>query len=251
MNMIGGMSVSSGSFILEQWLHVLRGITTQTDTFTSLSADLVGVGAGRAGEETETEEQAGAGHRHNGPDQLRTIQHLHLLLFLHSSSPSVSPTRSSQPNNKTPTPNNTTDELQKGQKQYTAKLGEGVRQRWAGLCTLTCVCVCVCLQPRTVCGLVSAVWGTGTPDDFTQAYMEKHVNWQHLIIVDVGVCRLLDFDFRSFVVITRWSGKKQWKPGKRTLYMASLAGWTNLWRANGERLSRSCDSNGCHSFKGC
>lgn len=32
--------------------------------------------------------------------------------------------------------------------------------------------------------------------------------------MDVGVCCLLDFDFRSFVVTKLWSGKKQWKPGK-------------------------------------
>lgn len=42
-------------------------------------------------------------------------------------------------------------------------------------CVRLHVYVCVCLQPHTACGLVS-VWETGTPDIFTHAYMEKHVN---------------------------------------------------------------------------
>lgn len=118
-----------------------------------------------------------------------------------------------QTTNKTPTPNNTTDELQKGLKQNTAKRG-GSAEMGGPVYAYMCMCVCLsAAAPYSVCGLVS-VWGTGTPDVFTHAYMEKHVDWQHLIIVDVGVCCLLDFDFRSFVVMKRWSGKKLWKPGK-------------------------------------
>ncbi len=165
----------------------IQHFVTSTDLFASLSPDLVGIGAGRAGEETKTEEQAGAGHRHNGPEQLRTIQHFHLLLLftppLHLSLPLAPLTQ--QTKLQPPTIRQTNC---KRTEAVNCKMGEGgVWQRWAGLCTLTCVCVCVCLQPRTVCGLVS-VWETATPDVFTHAYMEKHVNWQHLIIVDVGVC---------------------------------------------------------------
>lgn len=76
--------------------------------------------------------------------------------------------------------------------------------------------------------------------------MENMSTRQHLIIVDVGVCGLLDFDFRSFVVMTRWSGKKQRKPGKNSIY-GIISGTDqsvmSQWR---EDLSRSCDSR-CHS----
>lgn len=75
--------------------------------------------------------------------------------------------------------------------------------------------------------------------------------------MDVGVCGLLDFDFRSFVVMKRWSGQKQWKPGKELQNMASLAGW------NVSEDGPICDEptergspghvtpDGCHGFKGC
>lgn len=125
------------------------------DLFPSLSSDLVSFGAGRAGEETETAEQAGAGHWHNGPEQLRTIRRLHLLLLfftppLHRSLSLAPLTRKT---NKTPNPNNT-DTLQTDWSS-TLQTG-GVRQRWAGLCTLTCVCVCLSAAPYGV-----RDWDTG------------------------------------------------------------------------------------------
>lgn len=79
-----GLLVSCDSHVWKEWLcfeSKIQHAVTSTDLSAFLSSDLVGVGAGRAGEETETEEQAGAGHRHNGPEQLRTNQHLHLLLL--------------------------------------------------------------------------------------------------------------------------------------------------------------------------
>lgn len=186
-------------------------VVLSTDLFPSLSSDLVGVGAGRAGEETETEEQAGAGHRHNGPDQLRTIQHLRLLLLftppLHLSLPLAPLTKQT----KLQPPTIWQTNCKRTEAVY-CKMGEGSAEMGGPVYAYMCMCVFVC-SPVQCCGLVS-VWETGTPDIFTHAYMEKHVNWQHLIIVDVGVCCLLDFDFRIVVVMKRWSGKKQWKPGK-------------------------------------
>lgn len=132
--------------------------------------DLVSFGARRAGKETETEEQAGAGHRHNGADQLRTIEHLLLLLTppLHLSLSHVPLT---QTTNKTPTPKQYDRRNCKRTEAVYCKMG-GFGRDGRGLCTLTCVCVCVCLQLHTVC--LCERLGHGT---FFHTYIHgEHVN---------------------------------------------------------------------------
>lgn len=131
-----------------------------------------------------------------------------------SSSPSVSPPRSSHPTNKTQTPNRTTDELQK---DWSSKLQTGVwgvRQRWAGLCTLTYVCVCV-----FVCSPVQCV-GWCLCDRLGHRTSLHMLTWTNMSSDSIWLlwmlvfCCLLDFDFRSLFVLKWRSGKSNEKPGK-------------------------------------
>lgn len=148
-----------------------------------------------------------------------------------------------QTTNITPTPNNTTDALQK---DWSSILQNGgVRQRWAGLCMLTCVCMCLSAAPYGVWALVCV-----RADIFTHAYVENMSTDSIWLLWMLVFLWFAWFSFQEFfVVMKRRSEKKQWTPAKRTPYMASLAEWTNLWRASGERLCSACDSNGCHVLK--
>lgn len=114
------------------------------------------------------------------------------------------------------------------------------------------VYVCVCLQPprRVWARVCVRDWDSGRLH--TRIHGEQ-VDQQHLIIVDVGVCGLFDFDFWSFVIMTLMMmkmvvRKESTGAQKGTPYMASLAEWTNLSRANRERLCWSCDSQQVSQF---
>lgn len=127
-----------------------RKFVTSTDLFAFLFSDLVSVGTGRAGEETETEEQAGAGHRHNGSDQLRTIQHLHLLLLftppLHPSLPLAPLTQQT----KLQPPTIWQTNCKRTEAVY-CKTGEGFgRDGRACVCLHMCMCVFVCSHIQCV-----------------------------------------------------------------------------------------------------
>ncbi len=84
---------------------------------------------------------------------------------LHSSSPSVSLPRSSHQDNKqNSNPQQYDRRTAKRTEAVHCNMG-GVRQRWAGLCTLTCVCVCVCVRLQPHNGVWAGVcvrdWDTG------------------------------------------------------------------------------------------
>lgn len=191
MNLWGGVLVSFDSLVLGRMTfeRTSRNFVTLTRLLTSLSSDLVGVGARRAGQETETEEQAGAGHRHNGPDQLRTIQHLPLLLYFTSPLHLSLPPCSSHPTNETPTPQQYDRQTAKGLKQYTAKRGRGLAEMGGPMYTYKCVCVCLSAATYRVCVLAS-VWETGTLDIWTN--MSTDSIWLLWMLVFVV---LLDFIF--------------------------------------------------------
>lgn len=76
-----------------------------------------------------------------------------------------------------------------------------------------CMCVFVCSPIQCVGLCLCERLGHQT---FHTCIHGEEVDWQHLVIVDVGVCCLLDFDFRSFVVMKKWSGKKTMEARKET-----------------------------------
>lgn len=147
MTLPGGMLLSSLSLVWgthSTFWKQKRLTVTLTDLLLPLSSDLVGSGAGRAGEATETEEQAGAGHRHNGPEQLRDHPTPPSPPSLHSSSPSVSLPRSSQPDNKqNSNPQQYDRRTAKGLTQNTAKWG-GSAEMGGPVYAYMCLCVFVC-----------------------------------------------------------------------------------------------------------
>lgn len=144
----------------------------------------------------------------------------------------------------------TTTQAANGLKQWTAPCAWRARQRWAGLCTLTCVCLCLSAAPCRVCAHVCVRdWDRGHLH--TRIHGEQ-VDQQHLIIVDVGVCGLILV--LKVLSIWRWwwrwwSGKNQWKLRKEL----------HIWhhQQNGPSCHEPMESgsvghvtpNSCHTFK--
>lgn len=144
-------------------------------TSSHFPSDLVGFGAGRAGEETETEKQAGAGHRHNGPDQLRTIQHLRLLHSICLTSSLVSPRQQQNSN-----PQQYDRQTAQGLKQYTARWGEvGTAETGGPVYAYMCMCV-FCAAPRRV-------WARVFVSDWDSGHFHKRIHGE--------TCQLTAFDY--------------------------------------------------------
>lgn len=187
----GGIPPSSGSYLWSPcWCFPVSW------PLPALFSDSVSFGAGRAGEETETEEQAGAGHRHNGPEQLRTI-----LLCPHSFFPSVPLSLAFAPRQQT--------ELRPRQHELqtdrSSKLEAGI---WGvDKDGRACVRLHVFVCSPTRRG------GTRARQRTFSRRASEVTAFDYL-----GVCGLLDFDFRSFVVCKE---QMLWQD------LTSRAEWTN------------------------
>lgn len=227
----------------------IQHTVTSTDLFAFPSPDLVGVGAGRAGEETETEEQAGAGHRHNGPEQLRTIQHLHLLLVfsspLHLSLPLAPLTQQT----KLQPPTTRQTNCKRTEAVYCKTGGRGSAEMGGPVYAYMCMCVCLSAAPSSVwAGVCVRDWDPGRLHTCTHGETCELTAFDSCGCWCFVVCLILISG-----VLSCWSDGQERSNGslERNSIYGIISRMDHLWWANGERLCRSCDSNGCHSFKGC
>ena len=166
-----------------------------------------------------------------GPASVSVVSFSSLLVSICLSPSLLSPRKT----NFTPTPNNT-DKLQTDWSS-TLQPGGGSAEMGGPVYAYMCMCV-------FVCGPTRWDWDTG---HFHTCIREETCQ---LTAFDYCGCWCLWFAwfwFQDFCGDKAMVRKETMEARKGTPYMVlSLAGWTNQWWAYGQRLSRSCDSNGCH-----
>lgn len=150
-----------------------------------------------------------------------------------SSSPSVSLPRSSHPDNKQNSNPQTIRQTKLQKDRGSILQNGGIRQRWAGpVYAYMCMCVCLSAAPYSV-----SVWEARTRDVFSHIHTWRTCQLDSIWLLWMSVfvvCLILISG-----VLLWWRDGQERNNGslERTPYTASLAERTNLWWANGERIS--------------